>query len=425
MITLIKNLLHNIIMLPPTSQLPPIKFIQSFSLAKLQSCVDYLRVIYNPPVRGSLRRRDETKSPSKARGTEELQSLHADEFERDYAMRWLIALISRYGTEDSFTAMEDIAGRDCLLRSAASLLATCAGTASAGIISRTFVFETYPTRQDINGDQNPPSSVTVELMDVPLDNHDYGSVGAQTWGSACIMADMIAENPSAFGIPDKFSAKSEHFRASTSFRCLELGAGTGLVSLTIGKIILHQINSRSPESLSTSLDIEIITTDYYPSVLKNLERNIRTNFSACIDSNTPLQMQSQYLNWSLFSISDGHSDPPVFQVPFDVIFGADIIYETQHALWVKGCLSKLLRKPMVEDEDPTFHLIIPLRRTHVVESDTIEQVFKMQEKGQNQIPDSRREFNELVITHKENIFCDSEKGSSEEVEYVYYRIGWG
>ena len=412
-------------MLPPTSQLLPIKFIQSFSSARLQNCVDYLRVIYNPPVRGSLRRRDRHQLPSKGRESEELESLYADAFERDYAMRWLTVLISRYGSEDSSTPVDGIAGRDDLIRSAASLLATCAGTASAGIISRTFVFETHPTRKDINGDQNLPSSVTVELVDVPLDNHDYGSVGAQTWGSACIMADMIAEIPSAFGIPDNLLAKSEHFRPSTSLRCLELGAGTGLVSLTIGKIILQHITSRGSESLSTCLDIEIVSTDYHPSVLKNLEGNIRTNFSACVDSNTPLRMRPQYLNWSLFSISDSHSDPPIFQVPFDVIFGADIIYETEHALWVKGCLSKLLRKPMVENDDPTFHLIIPLRRTHVVESDTIEQVFKMQEKGQNQMPDSRRGFDELVITHKENIFCDSEKGSSEEVEYVYYRIGWG
>lgn len=32
----------------------------------------------------------------------------------------------------------------------------------------------------------------VALTDIPLDNHDYGSIGTQTWGGACVLAEMIA-----------------------------------------------------------------------------------------------------------------------------------------------------------------------------------------------------------------------------------------
>jgi len=51
------------------------------------------------------------------------------------------------------------------------------------------------------------------------------------------MANMIAENPASFGVPDLSSPSSER---PLSFRCIELGAGTGLVSLAIGKLLEHR-----------------------------------------------------------------------------------------------------------------------------------------------------------------------------------------
>jgi len=101
--------------------------------------------------------------------------------------------------------------------------------------------------------------------------------------------------------------------------------------------------------------------------------------------------------------------------------GADIIYESQHALWIKSCLTKLLRKPSSttqSDINPTFHLVIPLRATHIVESNTIEQVFPLNNHNRNG-------NTELVIIHKEIIVCDAESSrEGEDVEYVYYKIGW-
>jgi len=401
-------------MLPPTSHLPPIKSIKATALGKLQSSIDYLWMIYNPPVRGSLRRSKHTSLPSSA---PDLQLLRTDSFERDYSMKWLTALISQLGSAG------DEAGRphhdahiallhEKLINSAASLLATCAGTASAGAINRTFVFNTSDDRF-----KGSSRIITVELKDVPLDNHDYRSVGAQTWGSACIMADMIAESPQSFGIPC-FLSGSAH--GPFSFRCLELGAGTGLVSLTVAKIIephLHALKNDSADLAPALLpDIEIIPSDYYPTVIGNLERNIQANFM----ETSPLQIHSQPLDWSVFSVSETTSDPAVLQKRFDVIYGADIVYEARHAEWIKGCLLKLLRKPELNiNEDPAFHLIIPLRRTHTAESDTIERVFETRGNGQN-----KRGDRNLIIKHKEIIICESETGSNEDVEYVYYRIGW-
>ena len=80
-----------------------------------------------------------------------------------------------------------------------------------------------------------------------------------------------------------------------------------------------------------------------------------------------------------FSSQPNHDDP-LFKSLFDVILRADIIYESQHALWIKSCLTKLLRKPsstIPSDISSTLHLVIHLRATHVVESNTNEQVFSL------------------------------------------------
>jgi len=169
---------------------------------------------------------------------------------------------------------------------------------------------------------------------------------------------------------------------------------------------------------------EVVATDYYPSVLTNLERNISSNFpesssSSSSSSSTSVRILTRALEWSTFSSETAHD--PVFEIPFDLILGADIIYESQHAIWIKSCLTKLLRKPSpttttASDTNPTFHLVIPLRRTHTAESNTIEQIFPFNENG------SAR----LVINYKEIITCNAENSEEgEDVEYVYYKIGWG
>lgn len=391
-------------MLPPTSHLPPIRDIGTYPLKCLNDAVYYLCRIYNPEVRGSRRRRVRplTKNAQRDVISTELDAIRTDFFERNYAIKWLTALISQFGNgnesdSDSRTIPHQPSTED-LIQNAASLLALCAGTASAGVIVRQFVFERRH-EEDI-------SLIKVELVDVPLDNHDYRSVGAQTWGGACIMAEMIVDHPEQFG----FHQHNLHDTQSSAFRSLELGAGTGLVSLTAAKIM--------QDSMNKSTKFEVVATDYYPSVLKNLERNVSSNFPE--SSSSSVHISTRFLDWSTFSSQPTHE--PVFETPFDLILGADIIYESQHALWIKSCLMKLLRKPSSTtspESSPTFHLVIPLRATHTVESNTIEQVFPLNNHN-------RSGSTELVIHHKEIIICDAESGKEgEDIEYAYYKIGWG
>ena len=414
-------------MLPPTAYLPPIKNIGNYSLQTLNDALHYLRRIYNPEVRGSRRRRQHQNALAAtdtntvlSESRLELDTLRTDRFERTYAIKWLTALISQLGNfqnpdlADSSPTIHQSMPEDFVLQNAASLLAICAGTASAGVIARQFVFESL----------SDSFKIKVELMDVPLDNRDYGSVGAQTWGGACIMAEMIVDHPTQFGF-HQFEHHHQHPSPPTPFRCLELGAGTGLVSITITKMMQKSIETSTTE-------LEVVATDYYPSVLANLERNVNSNFpsessSSLSSPSTSVRILTRALDWSTFSSETTHE--PVFETPFDLILGADIVYESQHALWIKSCLTKLLRKPYSSSPSssttsinisPTFHLVIPLRSTHTLESNTIEQAFPFNDSNA-----STTTTTELVIHHKEIITCDAESGrEGEDVEYAYYKIGW-
>ncbi|TFK62112.1 hypothetical protein BDN72DRAFT_849045 [Pluteus cervinus] len=426
---------------PPTTHLPPIRSINSQSHERLSDSVVYLRRIYSPEVRGSRRRgarRNQniiggsTSTSSAVQNdrpyydadvlkessidSQSLNSLRSDDFERSYAIRWLTALIAHLSSiedpnsddgDETTRVPNSCAGdsqADTLLENASALLAVCSGAAGAGILTRDIILPTMVN----HGPSNP---IVVHLRDIPLDNADYGSLGAQTWGGACVLAELIAEDPEKFRL--------DLSQPSKSLRILELGAGTGLVSLAVAKVI---------ERLSHGTTLaEVVATDYYPSVIDNMTANIHVNFP----SQSPYVVISGHpLDWSTFPHLEKR-DPPLHE-PFDIVFGADIIYETLHATWIRDCLKILLRKPSnttsPSTHPPTFHLVIPLRSTHTSESSTIETVFPSSRLNDNLIPNSVPLESELVIYSRETIVCDTESGGGRdggEVTYAYYQIGWG
>ncbi|KAF6758927.1 hypothetical protein DFP72DRAFT_1032040 [Ephemerocybe angulata] len=375
-------------MFGPVSFLPPIKRITSSPPDELRRCVEALRELYNPPVRGTRRRCAKTgRRPSVG-----MSDLRHDTFELGYVLNWLTAVISKCSEIEE--EEEDGDGEDGggLVEEASRLLALCAGTASAGTFQRVFDFQS----ESVGG-------VQVVLRDVPLDNDDYGSVGAQTWGGACVLSEMVVEDPGSFGLtlqgPD-----GDNGGSGKPLRVLELGAGTGLVSLVVAKALQ-----------GVGVDAEIVASDYYPSVLANLSTNLASNGFGQGSSDTieaRVTCSAYALDWSLFP-SD-NSAAGVFEEPFDLVFGADIIYEAQHAQWIRDCLERLLAKHTSSSPDvPLFHLLIPLRHTHAAESETIEAVFP---------PLKSTKENSLRMHSKELITCDTDSG--EEVVYAYYKIGW-
>ncbi|EGN92537.1 hypothetical protein SERLA73DRAFT_163984 [Serpula lacrymans var. lacrymans S7.3] len=539
------------IYLPPTSHLPPISRLASFTATQLLDALAYLRLLYSPEVRGSRRRRRDIipspQSPLTRSTTFDCESdtdlLRSDAFERSYAIRWLTALISRHeiwdaedeidkdesthktptmsitdpssllhGEESLSKGIEQIllskapsyfpnqAEIERLLQEAASLLAICAGAAAAGTFTRTFTFGSdHPSHATVDGTFHP-GKVEVRLTDLPLENDDYKSVGAQTWGGACVMAEMIAEKPSDFGLVATLENHQEVCQecqgscmgpSTQEFRVLELGAGTGLVSLTIAKVIENLRNVAMPcGGFLGQRKNTIIASDFFPSVLANLHSNILTNFPSSDNdprnsSSPAISITSRFLDWSEFFKATSNSCNPtgfgsvhqledILDRPFDLILGADIIYESQHATWIKTCVETLLRRPehyvtskhsmdlasQVMDEplesgkymnaNPAiFHLIIPLRPTHTMESNTIEKVFRfspsfgINDKKINVSCQSTAPFlktsssptyiasphePELVVLSKQTFFCEAStrevSTTSDEVEYVYYKIGW-
>ncbi|KAL1745244.1 putative methyltransferase-domain-containing protein [Schizophyllum fasciatum] len=381
----------------PSTRLPSVAQISRQSPQELSACVTYLRKIYNPQVRGSSRIRESVLDETRVKLTTDISisddveaadELRADAFERSYSLRWLSALVAY------LSHLEDVP--ETILDDATSLIALCAGPACAGILTRDFSF---PTRHP-----SLPASIDVRLTDIPLDNSDFHSVGAQTWGGACVLAEAIAEDPTRFGfVPD----------SQESLRVLELGAGTGLVGIVAGKVI---------QGLEMA-GAHVVATDFYEAVLQNLASNVRSNFRAGNDGG--MAFDCQRLDWESFPHAKESVAP--FDEPFDVVLGADIVYEASHATWIKGCLEKLLRKPSeASASPPSFHLVIPLRPTFDNESSTIESVFPSAPPAPGLLGASYTPLSsELVIKSKELIMCDAGSGvKGEIVRYAYYRIGW-
>ena len=422
-------------LLPPTSRLPPISRICFYSHDHLWDALKFIRFVYCPEVRGSRCRRaldrlhnhdykhhqstvlPKNDSEGDNSSDADLLYLRSDPFERSYTIKWLTALVTQAEAlaarqREATSLSASMQNEADIIQEAASILAICAGTASAGTITRTFAF---PSRDG-------QRTIKAQLTDVPLDNHDYSSVGSQTWGGACVLAERIVRYPEYFSLveldsePENSNSRREE---RPDLRVLELGAGTGLVSLTLAKLLEsygHWTNKRA----------EIVATDFYPSVLENLQNNIVSNFATAESQQLQpsVSITSQFLDWKAFS-STAELPASPFDMPFDLILGADIVYEAEHALWIKECLSKLLRKPRGPGKGAggIFHLVVPLRPTHTEESSSLDRVFHRTE--DTQMSRQCRRGVELCIISTEIVVCDAHDDNSEDgAEYAYYRIGW-
>ena len=378
----------------PSSFLPSIKAISATPTASLLVCIEKLRAIYSPPVRGTRRR--QAASIDGQRDESRVSELRGDRFELSYVLNWLTALVCWYSEE-----LNDGEEDTPLLREASAVLALCAGTASAGVFTRRFDFSSSQSCSDGEGEGGEGVSVT--LRDVPLDNNDYGSVGAQTWGGACVLSEMIVEQPGRFGL--------QGWEGDRPLRVLELGTGTGLVSLVVAKILFKK-----------GIRAKVVPTDYYPSVLENLATNIASNgFTGSSMADDSVSCTPLTLDWSKYPSMASSDVSETFREPFDVAFGADVVYEPQHAEWIRDCLERLLAKPTA-DKQSFFHLLIPLRHTHTAESESVEKVFPFVD-GERGSEEGLGKGSSILRTHeKELITCDTESG--EEVVYAYYKIGW-
>jgi len=210
---------------------------------------------------------------------------------------------------------------------AAQVLAHFSGRGGAGAITRTWHFE-YLTR---DGDK--------ETMDIKVHEPTFieNDLGFKTWGSAPLLARKLIQDNL---IPDIGDA-----------RILELGTGTGMVGLMCAKLGAR----------------EVYMTDYHPSVLKNVTRNVELN--GC--QNVEVHKLDFF---EIAGLTQRHATAPIEaweNEQFDIVIGSDLLYEMDHALSLPHVVSKFMKD--------VFHFLIPLRARYQEEVVTFEA--KMAELG--------------------------------------------
>lgn len=270
-------------------------------------------------------------------GGEEDDEFFLDEFERSWAERWLNGVITRGEgwlaevepeeedvsgnnsspaegngvEEENFPEWEEYLAREHVLQEASellSLMVCCTGKhlhlpvnispvthlapypfPGAGAIMREITFPTpeSPTTTRRSLPSSPkarrrrstlltPPSITLKLHDAAIDDHT--AVGVQTWGSCILLGRMMAAEPVRFFDLACLPAPAEQESTRRPLRLLELGAGTGLLSMLCHEIItkrkLVSVGGHE-DAIQTA---EIIATDYHPLVLDNMRKCIALNF---------------------------------------------------------------------------------------------------------------------------------------------------
>jgi predicted nicotinamide N-methyase len=453
--------------MPPTSFLPPLKQLCSISATQLSFALGCLRSLYFPPAPPPLPKKiaipkrsalilsnqngvSSVPDSGYASATDEQEDmdddvievwecpesdeveetdtemLRADDFERAFVIKWLTGFIARCDmwiesveedekeddidgivvevggeTETGLTTKWEFDRRTKLMEDATTILSLFSSDQDENNLSanvtRSFSFPTRVNHQ-----------INIELNDEPMSNQDHTSVGLQSWASSILLAERIASSPSTF-LPPLSS-----FNNAGPIRILELGAGTGLLSILTAKIFQNESTTGKPIAST------IIATDYHPDVLENLERNVYLNFantlpfllpssSAKLDSSLPIVVN--YLDWA-----NPPSGTPL-DARFDVILAADVIYHPDHARWIRNCVERYLRLPTESGGGGgIFWLMIAVRTTgrHEGLDITVDECFH------EGVGDEPR----LVILEKEEVDKQGSYGRADEGGYRLFKIGW-
>ncbi|KAI1774422.1 putative methyltransferase-domain-containing protein [Hypoxylon cercidicola] len=315
-----------------------------------------------------------------------LDALRADTFERNFAIRWLTTLVAR--VEE--LPLDDEDERERVADKASYVLASFTKTVDEDEeedpgLARDFSFVLTPS--DTSGSFKSPElgadakiKIDVRLHDGPHTTTDHTDVGLQSWGASIVFTDLLCASPARFGLTRSALGSSP--------RIIELGAGTGLVSLALDNALPH---------LGIP-DATLIATDYHPAVLANLRSNIaltRAGVKACA------------LDWS-----DPILDTPL-NAPADVLVATDVVYALEHAVWLRDCATRLLNPRGV------FWLMMTVRPNGRFEAviDSVETAFQ----GTSpKAADGRH----LTILAMENVEKSRGVGRGDESGYKLFRIGW-
>jgi hypothetical protein len=383
--------------LPPSSTLPPIRSLQSASEDQIFAALRNLQALYCPvrlpttiaqptskrehtsitsppePADSGYASQDEGEDDENQVTPEEVTAaLRADPFERTFTTQWLNSLLAR---SEEMDVDDDV--REKLVDDAGFILSSLFETDNdeEEALTRDFSFLTS------TGD-----SVEVTLNDAPLSSTDHTAVGLQSWGASIVLSSMMCADVERFGLTQEGLAGRRTI--------IELGTGTGLVSLAVAKLLptIGVVPAR------------ITATDYHPAVLENCNANIATNFPSSSNDTPPVE--TAILDWA--------QPPAHMKSAADLLIASDVVYAPEHAAWLRDCAAHLLT------QNGAFWLMVTVRKTGKFEGipDTVEAAFKPE-----LCPKSDKGLTFKIL---EREFVEKRRGigRGDESGYNLYRIGW-
>ncbi|TEB32420.1 hypothetical protein FA13DRAFT_1731618 [Coprinellus micaceus] len=342
-----------------------------------------------------------------------LELLRGDAFERSFAIKWLTGFMSRaepwIASVDEGSAEGTL--RSELLEDAIRILSAFNGDddeAELVELTRSFSF--------VTSGEGSTSPVLIELNDAPVSAEDHTSVGLQSWGSCILFAERLCVDTQKY-LADPRPVEER----GRPLRILELGAGTGMLSIVAAKVL----SAMDPPP-------KIVATDYHPDVLANLKRNIETNFpTTAKNPSCPIEVYT--LDW------ESPATQAPFDKPFDIILAADVVYHPMHAEWIRDCVSKLLLKPTETSSGGVFWMFMAIRSwgRHEGLDKMVDGIFRCPEakgeekgleegEGQGEGEGKQREERErrLVFTSQENVEKQGGIGRADEAGYKFSKIMW-
>lgn len=397
---------------PPTSSLPTLNTTLTESL--LSSALDNLITIYSPTAAVpqlvlqkalnpfSLSKRfapltdsgyssgytsetegDDDPSPSSHESA--LTLLRADDLERTFATRWIERFLVRADDLPCFTTDE---ARQLAVEKAADLLIALSTPLSSPADEACCTLDDDPDnfwREFIFSTGTAPITVRINDGLAGKSSSDHLDVGLQTWGASIVFCQMMCDDPGRFGL-------SNTTRQST---IVELGAGTGLVSLALGKLL---------PALGV-LDTTVVATDYHPAVIANLRTNIAANESGVVGC---------VLDWGREEVDDP-SWPLEKGVKVDVLVATDVVYAATHAVMLYECAERLLA------EDGVFWLMQTVRQNGRFGevADAVGEVFGERERAAQ--PGGGKV---LRILERERVERTKGVGRGDEAFYRLFKVGW-
>ncbi|KAK7753563.1 hypothetical protein SLS62_004421 [Diatrype stigma] len=383
--------------------------------------------------------------------------LRADPFECAFAERWLTGFIARAEEFTGCFSSDDARERAleqamCVLSSLFTSNSTTATEAEAESedstqITREFSFElSAPGAPSTSAaavastdtslvvhDTTAAATATTTTITVRLNDglagardDDHTDVGLQSWGASIVFSELMCASPARFGLvanPTTTTTAKGTPSSSRGPRIIELGAGTGLVSLVLATA-LPRLGAQGAT---------VIATDYHPAVLANLRANIAANFPS--GSNSDEQQEGEKKGSSSVALDACQldwSDPvprspsPIdAAVPADVLVATDVVYAPEHATWLRACASRLLAPAGV------FWLVATVRPSGKFEgiSDTVRAAFSSSSSSPSSSAapargDDGQNGRVLGILGEEWLEKRKGVGRGDESGYRLFRIGW-